>query len=213
MAGGTVNWEPPAFSPDTGLFYVSERNPYLDLLPHRSATRADRWGWAARKRFTSASAGSFLTAIDYRNGKIAWRHRYPTGNGGGGGILATAGKLVFAGDAGGNIVAHDALTGKPLWHSRIGNVTNAPITYRLDGRQYVLVATGDTLFSFVLLLIGLRRVLFWITVLAIVRAPKKGSKRPSPLDSSVGRPSFESGRGREVHAWQTLSGAVTELPA
>jgi alcohol dehydrogenase (cytochrome c) len=57
---------------------------------------------------------------------------------------------VFAGDAGGNIAAHDALTGKPLWNSRIGNVTNTPITYRIDGRQYVLVATGDTLFSFVL---------------------------------------------------------------
>ena len=65
-------------------------------------------------------------------------------------MLATAGKLVFAGDAGGNLVAHDAVTGKPLWHSRIGNVTNAPQTYLLDGRQYVLVATGDTLFAFVL---------------------------------------------------------------
>ena len=94
--------------------------------------------------------GSFLTAIDPKTGKIAWRHRYPAGNGGGGGLLATAGKLVFAGDAGGNIVAHDAVTGKPLWHSRIGNVTNTPITYRLDGRQYMLVATGDTLYSFVL---------------------------------------------------------------
>ena len=65
-------------------------------------------------------------------------------------LLATAGKLVFAGDAGGNIVAHDAVTGKPLWHSRIGNVTNAPLTYRLDGRQYMLVATGDQLFAFML---------------------------------------------------------------
>lgn len=65
-------------------------------------------------------------------------------------MLATAGKLVFAGDAGGNIVAHDAATGKPLWHSRIGNVTNPPQTYMLDGRQYLLVATGDTLYAFTL---------------------------------------------------------------
>ena len=60
------------------------------------------------------------------------------------------GGLVFAGDGGGNIVAHDAVTGTPLWHSHIGNVTNPPITYRVDGRQYMLVATGDTLFAFML---------------------------------------------------------------
>ena len=63
------------------------------------------------------------------------------GGGGGGGLLTTAGGLVFAGDAGGNLVAYDATTGKPLWHSRIGNVTSAPQTYLLDGRQYS--AGGD----------------------------------------------------------------------
>ena len=96
--------------------------------------------------------GTFLTAIDYKTGKAAWRHRYPGfgGGGGGGGVLTTAGKLVFAGDANGNIVAHDAVTGKPLWHSKIGNVTNPPQTYMLDGRQYLLVGAGDMLYSFVL---------------------------------------------------------------
>jgi alcohol dehydrogenase (cytochrome c) len=70
--------------------------------------------------------------------------------GGGGGMLATAGKVLFAGDGGGNIVAHDVFTGAPLWHSKIGRVTNAPQTYLLDGHQYLLVATGDTLWSFLL---------------------------------------------------------------
>ena len=72
------------------------------------------------------------------------------GSGGGGGLLATAGGLVFSGDAAGNIVAYDAKAGKPLWHSRIGGVTNAPQTYMLDGKQYLLVAAGDTLYSFTL---------------------------------------------------------------
>jgi alcohol dehydrogenase (cytochrome c) len=83
---------------------------------------------------------------------VAWRREYPLGGegGGGGGLLTTAGRLVFGGDAGGNIVAYDAGTGKPLWHSRIGNVSNAPITYTLDGKQYLLVATGDTLYAFTL---------------------------------------------------------------
>ena len=63
--------------------------------------------------------------------------------GGGGGVLATAGDLVFTGDAGGNFVAFDATNGIPLWHSRIGSISNAPQTYLLDGRQHVLAAVGD----------------------------------------------------------------------
>ena len=63
-------------------------------------------------------------------------------------MLATAGDVIFTGDAGGNFVAFDAANGKPLWHSRIGNIINAPQTYMVDGRQYVLVAVGDTLYAF-----------------------------------------------------------------
>ena len=57
---------------------------------------------------------------------------------------------MFGGDAGGNIVAFNATTGKPVWHSHIGNVTNPPITYMLDGRQHLLVAAGNMLYDFVL---------------------------------------------------------------
>jgi alcohol dehydrogenase (cytochrome c) len=47
-------------------------------------------------------------------------------------------------------VAHDAATGKPLWNTRIGNITNAPQTFMLDGRQYVIAASRDTLWAFVM---------------------------------------------------------------
>ena len=48
-----------------------------------------------------------------------------------------------------NLVALDATTGKPLWHANLGNrMTNGPMTYELDGRQYLVVAAGDTLFGF-----------------------------------------------------------------
>ena len=150
-AGGTINWEPPAYSPDTGLFYVSERNGYslfylTELDPRGSM------GLGGVERVNVGSGGSYLTAIEPKTGTIAWRERYPmtAEGGGGGGLLATAGRLVFGGDAGGNIVAYNAQTGKPVWHSRIGNVTNPPITYMLDGRQYLLVAAGDTLYAFAL---------------------------------------------------------------
>ena len=98
------------------------------------------------------NAGNFLTAIDPLTGKVKWRRPYPGGGfgAGGGGLLTTAGMLVFSGDAGGNFVAYDAETGVPVWHSRIGSVSNAPITYELDGRQHILVAAGDTLYAFAL---------------------------------------------------------------
>ncbi|MEP6594027.1 MAG: PQQ-binding-like beta-propeller repeat protein, partial [Acidobacteriota bacterium] len=148
-AGGTVNWEPPAYSPETGLFYVSENNTYsifylLDTDPRGSM------GLGGKLESRAGSGGSFLTAIDYKTGKAAWRYKYEGGAGGGGGVLAAAGKLVFAGDGGGSIVAHDASTGKALWHSRIGQVTNPPQTYTLDGRQHLLVAAGNRLYDFVM---------------------------------------------------------------
>jgi alcohol dehydrogenase (cytochrome c) len=148
---GVINWEPPAYSPDTGYFYVPERNSFsifylLDTDPRGSM------GLGGKLESRIGSAGSYLTAIDYKTGKAAWRHPYPGfgAGGGGGGLLATAGRLVFAGDAGGNLVAHDAGTGKPLWHARIGNVSNAPQTYMLDGKQFVIAAVGDTVYAFML---------------------------------------------------------------
>ncbi len=66
------------------------------------------------------------------------------------GLLTTAGRLLFAGDISGNIVAFDPANGTPLWHTQIGQVTNAPETFMIDGRQHVLVAAGDTLYAFAL---------------------------------------------------------------
>jgi alcohol dehydrogenase (cytochrome c) len=81
-----------------------------------------------------------------------WRHRYPgvSGFGGGNGLLTTAGKLLFGGDMSGNLVAYDPATGKILWHTYLGQISNAPQTYMLDGRQHILQAAGDTLYAFAL---------------------------------------------------------------
>jgi alcohol dehydrogenase (cytochrome c) len=146
---GTINWEPPAFSPQTGLLYVSEHNSFSEFYLTELDPRGSM-GLGGKEESEIGSGGTYLTAIDYKTGKIAWRHKYYSDGGGGGGLLATAGGLVFGGDGTGNLVAHDAATGKPLWNTRIGYVTNPPQTYMLDGRQYVIAATGDTLWCFVM---------------------------------------------------------------
>jgi alcohol dehydrogenase (cytochrome c) len=148
--GGATNWPPPAYSPDTGLFYVPSNDAYAMYYLTETDPRG-AMGLGGKEEDGLGSLGSFLTAIDPKTGKVAWRHRYPgTGGNLGNGMLTTAGKLLFAGDIGGNLVAYDPANGKILWHTRLGNVSNAPETYMLDGHQYLLIAAGDTLYSFTL---------------------------------------------------------------
>jgi alcohol dehydrogenase (cytochrome c) len=148
--GGATNWPPPAYSPDSGLFYVTTAETYSEYYLTETDPRG-AMGLGGKEEDGIASLGGFVTAIDYKTGKVAWQHRYPgTGGGLGNGMLTTAGKLLFTGDSGGNLVCYDVATGKILWHTRTGNVSNAPETYMLDGHQYIMVAAGDTLYSFLL---------------------------------------------------------------
>jgi alcohol dehydrogenase (cytochrome c) len=148
--GGATNWPPPAYSPDTGLFYVPSNDAYAMYYLTETDPRG-AMGLGGKEEDGLVSLGSYLTAIDYRTGKIAWRHRYPGTSGNlAAGLLTTAGKLLFGGDIAGNLIAYDPADGKILWHSHLGQVTNAPETYMLDGHQYLLVAAGDTLYSFTL---------------------------------------------------------------
>jgi alcohol dehydrogenase (cytochrome c) len=149
---GATNWPPAAFSPDTGLLYVPLAENYamyyLTELDPRGAM-----GLGGKEEVGVGGIGSYIAAIDYKTGKTVWKHQFRTATSdgrGGPGLLATAGRLLFGGDVSGNFIAFDPATGQPLWHSRIGNVSNAPETFLVDGRQHVLVAVGDTLFSFAL---------------------------------------------------------------
>jgi len=148
-SGGTTNWEPPAFSPVTGLLYTYEVNSFSMVFLTDPDPRGSM-GLGGKEELQVGSAGSYLTAIDYRTGAARWRHRFYSNGPGGGGVLATAGGLVFSGDGSGSFVAFDAVNGKPLWNTRIGQVTNAPQTFEMDGHQYVICASGDMLWSFIL---------------------------------------------------------------
>jgi alcohol dehydrogenase (cytochrome c) len=143
--GGATNWPPPSFDPETGLFYVGTSEQmsmfYLtDTDPHPE-------GWGAAERDAGYFGGD-LNAIDFRTGKIAWKHHYPFG-GGPVGILTTAGELLFTGDGAQHLVAFDPANGDILWHSGLADdLSNGPETYMLDGRQYVVVGAGDSLYAF-----------------------------------------------------------------
>jgi alcohol dehydrogenase (cytochrome c) len=149
--GGATNWPPAAFSPDTGLLYVPTAENYamyyLTELDPRGAM-----GLGGKEEVGVGGGGTSISAIDYKTGKIVWKHKFRTAGAdgrGGPGLLVTAGRLLFGGDVSGNFVAFDPATGKPVWHSRLAaNVSNAPQTYLVGGKQHVVVAAGDTLYAF-----------------------------------------------------------------
>ena len=149
---GATNWPPPSFSPQTGLFYVGTTQTFSILYLTDTDKRPQ--GWAAAER-NVGNIGSALQAIDYTTGKVRWSRPLAigaTGSAGGAmGLLSTAGELLFGNDGGGNFVAYDARTGTPLWHAGLGiNTSNGPETFLLDGRQFVVVGAGDTLYAFAL---------------------------------------------------------------
>jgi glucose dehydrogenase len=99
----------------------------------------DRGGWSE----------AMTEAIDYRAGKVRWAHRWE--GGARAGILSTAGNLVFTGGSSNDLVALNATTGEALWHARLNAaISSGPITYELDGHQYVVVAAANRLWSFVM---------------------------------------------------------------
>jgi len=91
-----------------------------------------------------------VEAIDYRTGDIRWTHQLGSGECLAG-ILTTAGKLLFTGDTQDNIMALDPADGKTLWHVAVGDkMVASPMTYSLDGRQYVITPAGNVLFAWAL---------------------------------------------------------------
>jgi len=144
-AGSATNWPPTSFSPQTGLFYVGTGEGYA--IFYLSDTDDHPEGYAGIESGEGGNPGA-LRALDYRTGKTVWKHVWPAG-GGAVGILSTAGNLVFTSN-GSNLIAFNAGNGKILWHSQLLSAPNAPITYMMDGKQYVFVIAGDTLYAFVL---------------------------------------------------------------
>jgi alcohol dehydrogenase (cytochrome c) len=150
-AGGGHNLQATAYSPQTGLYYFSSsegcevfykfQQDYVEGQEYQASTFVPVPGEAPK-------TGSVL-AVDPASGEIKWRFEIvsnPTA-----GLLATGGGLVFTGDAEGYVFALDDRTGKVLWHFRAGGqIATAPITYALDGKQVVAIASGSVILTFTL---------------------------------------------------------------
>ncbi len=146
---GGHNWQPMSFNPDTGLVYVPVQDlPGAHALDPRWRHRKGAWntGTALDANLDIPDGWSDmvegrLIAWDPVAQREAWRAPHVTAWNGG--TLTTAGNLVFAGTADGRFVAYRASDGEPLWQAPAGTgVIAAPVTYLVDGEQYVTVMAG-----------------------------------------------------------------------
>ena len=159
--GGT-NWYSPSFSPRTGLFYISSWDNYSAI-----STRAEVPPWQETRKYTGrappargsaprppgvafrteAEGYGAVRAIDPKTGEKKWDFKmvdYTES-----GILTTASDLLFSGGREGHFFALDARTGELLWKVSLGGtVASGPMTYAVDGRQYVAVSADSALYVF-----------------------------------------------------------------
>ena len=146
---GATNWMSPTYDPQTKLFYVTAREQ-CDIFSTAPQPYEAGHAFYGSAYFPNDDAQPFwgaVRAIDPATSQVKWelRHLSPSWSG----VLSTAGGLVFTGDAEGNFMALDAASGKILWHFQCGaSVYASPMTYAVDGQQYVAIAAGTTLFAF-----------------------------------------------------------------
>ena len=155
---GAHNWHPMSFNPGTGLLYIPGRETaffyarpaQFEYLPGRPNWGVARGGGPGGNTLKPSDAMEFVVAIDPATQKERWRaslSKGPVHTGGGfnlnAGTLSTAGNLVFSGDGRGMLFALNAQTGARLWSQQLFPNIATPVTYELDGRQYLSVLSGN----------------------------------------------------------------------
>ncbi len=141
-ANGGVEWSPLAVDANLGLTYAI--NLHQPMTYHVESTPypdGKLWLGGAFKVIASEQQWGNVTAVDYNTGKIRWKVK--TAQPMIGGIMATAGGLVFTGEGNGKFKAYDSATGNVLWTFQAGAGVNAPpASYTVDGKQYIVVGAG-----------------------------------------------------------------------
>ncbi|MDB4889972.1 MAG: Pyrrolo-quinoline quinone repeat-containing protein [Gemmatimonadetes bacterium] len=143
-AGG-ANWPPSAYSPKTDLFYVLGLHfPFTLTRAEAEPKKGEYWIAGDQRPVEGETMYGTLSAIRPGTGKIVWQRKTePLWSG----ALATAGGLVFAGQADGWLRAYDASTGNPLWEFFCGAGVGPAISFELDGEQFIAVIAAGTRYA------------------------------------------------------------------
>ena len=147
LRGGT-NFNPPSYDPSLQLFFVMARETCAIYTPFKQEMVPGRSFTSGGVRKLPEPDHGAVRAIDAKTGTIKWEHVLPTPSLAG--VMSTASGLVFAGDNEGYFNAFDSRTGKKLWSYRTGSLIwgAAPTTVMLDGKQFVMLPSGNTLVAF-----------------------------------------------------------------
>jgi alcohol dehydrogenase (cytochrome c) len=148
---GATNWFSPSYNPGTGLFYVLALEACnIYFAKPEPFQKGQTFYNTGTKMPPDEHSQKILLALSL-DGKVAWRYPQVGRGNSWAGTLTTAGGLVFFGDDTGSLEAVDAANGHPLWHFNTGqNMSASPMTYAVDGVQYVTVAAGSDVFTFAL---------------------------------------------------------------
>jgi len=149
---GATNWFSPSYNPDTGLFYVMALESCNEFLAKpKQFVRGETYYDTGTKLSPNEHSQKVLLALSVADGKPAWRYPQSGRGNSWAGTLTTATGLVFFGDDAGSLEAVDAANGHALWHFNTGQTFRAsPMTYAVDGAQYVAIAGESEIFSFAL---------------------------------------------------------------
>ena len=150
---GATNWMSPAYNPATGWFYFAAKEGCGISYKAKQEFRPGGHSYAATGYIEAPQEPwqMFVRALDLTTGKRMWEYKQINSRHYGAGVLSTAGGLLFAGDDQGFLTALDAKTGKPLWHFNTGiRISASPMSYAVKGKQYVALAAGVNVVSFVL---------------------------------------------------------------
>jgi alcohol dehydrogenase (cytochrome c) len=147
---GATNWFSPSYNPNTGLFYVMAlENCNLDFASPKRFVQGETYYNTGTKLPPDEHSQKILLALSVADGKTVWRYPQAGDGNSWGGTLTTAGGLVFFADDAGSLEAVDATTGHALWHFNTGQrISASPMTYAVDGIQYVAISAGSDVFIF-----------------------------------------------------------------
>jgi alcohol dehydrogenase (cytochrome c) len=146
---GATNWPSPTYDPKLHIFYVVVAEGCGINLRDTSKN------YAGTGYMESPAPGKewqlYTRALDAFTGKKLWDYEQVSSHHYGPGLVSDAAGVVFSGEEFGDFTALDGRSGKPLWHYNTGDViTASPISYSIDGKQYVAIASGSNIFSFAL---------------------------------------------------------------